>query len=204
MKSKYQEKIEAIIPGQVISNWKILDNYLVKKRGRSFVKCVCNKCKNIIALIRVEDLFTGHSKQCTKCALKAKGQHVYFTYKGIISSVFHKIKKGAKERNLVFEITMEDIGDLFEKQKGKCALSGLPLKLKEHSKDKNSTASLDRIDSTKGYLKDNVQWIYRRINFMKGALDENEFVYLCNKIVENKIKNNDIRRIPKKYIRNSI
>lgn len=41
------------------------------------------------------------------------------------------------------------------------------------------TASVDRIDSTKGYTPDNVQWVDKRINFMKQHFSQVEFVELC-------------------------
>ena len=47
------------------------------------------------------------------------------------------------------------------------------------------TASLDRIDSLKGYTEDNVQWVHKHINFMKGSLSENKFIEYCKLIVKN-------------------
>ena len=48
-----------------------------------------------------------------------------------------------------------------------------------------TTASLDRIDSKKGYTIDNVQWVYKKINMMKQNYDQKEFVNLCCLIAEN-------------------
>jgi len=38
-----------------------------------------------------------------------------------------------------------------------------------------NTASLDRIDSSKGYESGNIQWVHKQLNNMKQALPENEF-----------------------------
>ena len=47
------------------------------------------------------------------------------------------------------------IKELLKEQSGRCALSGLPIVAEE----KTGTASLDRKDSSKGYVPGNVQWL---------------------------------------------
>lgn len=42
--------------------------------------------------------------------------------------------------------------------------------------------SLDRIDSNKGYIENNIQWVVKEINFMKNNLTEKEFFILCNSV----------------------
>ena len=46
------------------------------------------------------------------------------------------------------------------------------------------TQSLDRIDSTKGYTIDNVQWVHKYINLMKHQLTQQQFIDFCKKVVE--------------------
>ena len=53
-------------------------------------------------------------------------------------------------------------------------------------RSKNRTASLDRIDSNKGYTIDNVQWVHKDINKMKMDLEEDVFIDNCKLIIENK------------------
>jgi len=73
---------------------------------------------------------------------------------------------------------------LFQKQNGKCALSGVEISLLK--KSGVSTASLDRVDSSKGYIKGNVQWVHKDVNFMKYNFDESYFLDMCKKVVVNK------------------
>lgn len=100
----------------------------------------------------------------------------YKDSKLINGGFFNVIKSGAKVRNLEFNITIEQIEDLFLKQNGKCALSGIILNLTKNSNYRLSTASLDRIDSSKGYIIENIQWIHKRINKIKNDLPEDEFL----------------------------
>jgi len=45
-------------------------------------------------------------------------------------------------------------------------------------------ASLDRIDSDKGYTEGNVVWVYKPINLMKNTFSSEEFINICKLIVE--------------------
>ena len=46
--------------------------------------------------------------------------------------------------------------------------------------------SIDRIDSTKGYTKDNVQLVCAQVNMMKAEMTMEELYIFCENIVNNK------------------
>ncbi len=98
------------------------------------------------------------------------------------------IKNSSKNRHLPFDITIEYIWDLFLKQDRKCALSGVNLTFNSKATIKDGNASLDRIDSSKGYIKGNVQWVHKRVNKMKSNYSEKELIYWCN-LIADKVKN---------------
>ncbi len=100
-------------------------------------------------------------------------------YGEISSSYFNNIKKGAIHRNILFEITIQDVNNQWIKQTGICNLSGQKI---EFISQRNYTASLDRIDSSKGYTIDNIQWIHKDINRMKNKFNQQYFVEMCSKI----------------------
>jgi hypothetical protein len=87
-------------------------------------------------------------------------------------------ERKAKELTL----TIQEAWDLFLKQDRKCALSGIELQFPKRSKDKSWTASLDRIDSSKGYVLGNVQWVHKDVNIMKNKFDNQYFISMCTKI----------------------
>ena len=107
-------------------------------------------------------------------------------YKDIPQSAFRKIKDNAKSRNHSFDITIKYVWKLFINQNRQCALSGLPLDFNYGGRDLKhlGTASLDRIDSTKGYVKGNVQWVHKDINFMKQEYELSYFLELCQRITD--------------------
>lgn len=78
-----------------------------------------------------------------------------------------------------FSITLEDLKQQWEKQHGKCAYTNVELILpfpKKGTKYPPITkqASLDRIDSSKGYIPGNIQFVCSCINFMKSTLSDLE------------------------------
>lgn len=93
------------------------------------------------------------------------------------------LKSNAKNRGMSFEINSEHLWDLFQNQKGLCALSGLPLMLQSGSQ----TASLDRIDSSVGYIKGNLQWLHKDVNVMKWDFTEEYFKMICSLIYKTSI-----------------
>jgi hypothetical protein len=94
-------------------------------------------------------------------------------YKRLNGKLWWQIRHGAKLRDLSFEITIVQAYDLLMKQEGLCALSGKKISFED------GTASLDRIDSKKGYTTDNIQWVHKDINRMKFDLEEEYFIRLC-------------------------
>jgi hypothetical protein len=77
------------------------------------------------------------------------------------------------------EITIKQAWELFEAQNRRCSLTGLPLYFGGRN---GTTASLDRIDSSLGYLISNVQWIHKDVNRMKNHFDQDYFIDICKRI----------------------
>lgn len=107
-------------------------------------------------------------------------------YEQISGSFMYLLKDGAKRRNHKFDLTAEQLWNLYIKQNKRCALSGLTLYFAESRyKDRQKqTASLDRIDSSKGYTIDNVQWVHKIINMMKQDYSNEYFIKMCTKVNE--------------------
>jgi len=125
---------------------------------------------------------TAKARQLGVQRLRAGEYSAHFTgHKGIGRTYWYSVTKGAKIRNLIFGITIEWAWDLYERQGGKCALSGLPIT--PPTTRKPGTASLDRIDSSQGYLEGNVQWVHKTVNKMKSNMSEEEFLTYCKAIV---------------------
>lgn len=87
--------------------------------------------------------------------------------------------RNAKKRFKEFNLTLEDLKQVWEQQNGICPYTGLKLYLPTWNKKGSCEqlwcrASLDRIDSSKGYVVGNVQFVSTPINFMKSTMSDLE------------------------------
>ena len=183
----YYKKKEDLKVGMKYNHLTIISEELEKsKDGHLLVRCRCDCGKE--KLIAPYRLFNIKPISCRSCANKRKD----YPHEGIgeITRVyFHTIKSSAKRRNLEFSITMEDMWSVFLKQNRKCRFTGTELtfsrskKTGSYSPDFSKiSASLDRIDSNKGYTIDNIQWVHKTVNVMKSSLSDKSFIGICKLI----------------------
>lgn len=109
--------------------------------------------------------------------------HNWKGYGMIPGKFYYNIMYNAKKRNLACDITILDLQDLYVKQDGKCYYTGRQLSLSPKAL-RTVKASIDRLDSSKGYTLDNIVFCSAIINVMKNTLTEAEFVLTCNEVVE--------------------
>lgn len=77
-------------------------------------------------------------------------------------------KYRADAKNIEYSIDHIFLRELYEKQQGLCHYTDLPMELKGSLKQLDNVFSVDRIDSSKGYTKDNVVLCLNIINRFKG------------------------------------
>ena len=154
-----------------------------RKSGRfAYVKCDCGNSKWVM----VRYLVSGDSKSCGCLRKEIMGSLKRLSpYKNISQSYFNSFKRSAKKRNLEFDMTIEDVWNVWEKQNFICALTGLKLSFPKFRNDKSGTASIDRIDSLKGYTPDNIQIVHKEINRLKNNYSQGDFIYWCRLVVSN-------------------
>jgi len=128
----------------------------------------------------------GVTKKIGQTLLKNQTNHCgcrrRLSWKGVghlSGTVYCRIASSAKKRKIPFEISIEQLWGVLERQQFRCALSGLPIELDKDSDFLKTTASVDRIDSNKGYTVENVQWVHKDVNLMKNALPQGRFLDLC-------------------------
>lgn len=106
-------------------------------------------------------------------------------YQDIPHGFFRKAKDGAKTRNLEFNITIEQIWEIYIKQNKRCIFSDEDLKFDSFGSAYDGNISLDRKDSSKGYTKKNCQLVTKRINIAKADMTNDELIELCLKVAKN-------------------
>jgi hypothetical protein len=154
-----------------------------KRIDRVHWKCLCDcgKYKSISS----KNITLGFTTSCgCKRQKKGKSNHSWRGYEEISGNFWKTIVHGAKTRKIELKISMDYIWELFIQQNRKCALTGMPLIFRSKSGISDGTASLDRIDSSKGYVVGNVQWVHKDVNTVKWDLTLDNFFRVCKMVVE--------------------
>lgn len=158
------------------------------KRRRTLAVCLCKKCGR-----RDYEILPYNFKKQKSCGCDrvwntppaGKLSKLFRGYEGISALCFNNIRRRAERKNIEFSVGIEYLWNLYLHQKGECAITGVPISLDSRNRGIGVTASLDRIDSAKGYTKKNVQWVHVEINYMKHNLPMDTFLYWCHKVVNN-------------------
>lgn len=178
--------------GKIFSQGTELIKYLYNKNDQSYYLCKCTNCGN---RFRQDGYSTRIGRQgCVYCRKRKdwcdeiRNEPIevgditrQWWAKRILSVLKHRRKKTPE---FEYDLDMQYAWSLFLKQKKACIYTQIALKFPEEGFI-GGTASLDRIDSSKGYIKGNVQWVHTRINNMKGDMTHDEFIDFCKKVTKN-------------------
>lgn len=157
----------------------VIDFKYIKDRG-NVVICQCLKCNENTVTSSISSL--KEKIWCDNCRKNKNGND-----KLIPHFFYQKLIRGAKDREIKFDVTRKQLTELITSQNYKCALSGLQIFFTRGSTELRSkvTASLDRIDSSKDYTIDNVQWVHKSVNIMKQCLTDKQLFDFCKTIYLN-------------------
>lgn len=138
----------------------------------------CVSCEKTLDVSK----FSAGRNECMACRTQNRESKISSSYGNYLRHIYAQskscVKSGKRNRELEWAIEPEDLTNLWVKQGGRCAISGVYL---THHKDgsghKDYNASIDRISSEKGYTYHNVQLVCYRINLMKNTLPEDMFYW---------------------------
>ena len=156
------------------------------KHRHSVVKCLCTTCNKTEKFVYISAIKAGKSNKCAKCSAAGRGRkRKKAGYKDIPNWFWVGVIYQAEDRKIEFKLTIKDGQNQFEKQNKKCAISGEPLTFSPTKKSRRTAgnASLDRIDSSKGYTVDNVQWVTKMAQNVKQTYSMKDVYNMATKIV---------------------
>ena len=116
-----------------------------------------------------------------KTIYKTKSEKRSSTPKNFISGILNHSAK--RKQHLGFNLDLVYLLDIYEKQSGNCAISGVRMTYLAGSGRINTNISIDRIDSSKGYLRDNVQFVCDVVNRMKQDMSQGDLENWCSLIL---------------------
>lgn len=104
------------------------------------------------------------------------------THKGRLKSLLKGAKASARNRHQEFNITFEDLENLWKAQSGKCLYTGWTMTTK--TKDL-TLVSIERKDNAIGYTKDNVVLVCWCVNRAKATMSKQDFINMVKAIANN-------------------
>jgi len=173
-------------------------NYPRKQFGTKY----CSKCNEDL------DVSMFYSDKCNTDGLqsvcishqKEKINVSYSNYSCAITKIFNCCKQNANKRNIQFLIEKSDIDELYKKQNGKCAITGVKMTHDYTKKRENDdehilnkeNMSIDRINNSKGYTKNNIQLVCAIVNRIKHDMNSFELMFFALSVCYNNIKQHKI------------
>ena len=163
----------------------------LKKGRKAYCSRVCSAKDNAnLTILSKESRQKGVETLRLKRYLHPDLLAVFKPYLRLIRRRVNIIKAGGKRGLHVGtyqNITLEYLQELWDKQNGICPYSGIKLTHMNQTDINNAifTASIDRIDSSKGYLQGNIQFVSMSINYMKGQMSHEQTLFLCTLIAKN-------------------
>lgn len=129
-------------------------------------------------------------KTCVLASSKEKNSQNYRTKserrssspKNFISGILNHATR--RKTNLGFDLDIIYLVGMYERQQGRCALSGVEMTYRAGSGRVDTNISIDRIDSAKGYVRGNVQFVCDIVNRMKQDLSEDMMRTWCRRVLE--------------------
>ena len=175
------------------------------KIGRKLTEFVCDYCGEMATKPTSEYnrniKANKHNFCCRKCSVIYGNKHRDYSKKKTDKlktysdnrrdefTPFRYTLRNAKKRFKEFDLDLEYLKKVWEDQNGICPYSKIKLILPEYEKtlkeDPQHRASLDRIDSSKGYVKGNIQFVSTSINYLKGEMSHEEITNFINEMVNN-------------------
>lgn len=144
---------------------------------RILVRCVCGFEREVDATKFVQ--FPRICKDCTRRAQTGPLAGNWQGGRNTPLTTYNKFKRSAARRSIEWCLTIEDLDDLYDRQRGLCAMSEQEISWDHGKNGKRGNASLDRIDSARGYTTDNVQLITKSLNIAKQSFKYEDFVGMC-------------------------
>ena len=136
----------------------------------------------------------GVQTYCIKCH-KEKVYESQSKLSGFITKIYNKMLKHCLKYNIECNVSNDDIVKIYFKQNGHCALTNelmtyyIGPNLTNSRYESKYNIAIDRIETDKGYVQDNIQLIGHMIYQMKTktSMNNEQFIKLCELISKNNL-----------------
>lgn len=149
----------------------------------------------------------GRRNVCKKCHVKEKNISSSKNVDNFLAHLLNQAKTNAKRRKINFNLTSGELSRLYAEKDGKCALSGETMTYTQLTEREIGSShilnpkniSIDRIDSSRGYIEDNIQLVCAIVNIIKYTLDKTELIGFCLDLDTHQIDKEYEQLVPTEY-----
>lgn len=144
---------------------------------------------------------SGHDSWCFECRRKVQKERSYSkpktpkqshddykkygsTLRGHFARVLSVARNRCRKRGIPFNLTPEYCVELYQKQAGRCVITGKLMCYEKGQGTKQEQVSIDQIVARAGYLEDNVRLVCLQANIMKNTLSDEELRQWCSDILK--------------------
>lgn len=151
---------------------------------------LCYTCRENKCFIQNNGRSYAYCRECSNKSKNEKRRTIFKLdpLKERLSEIKRTITLRSKKKyGIITDIDLEYLYELYNNQNGKCAYSGITMTASDIvGNGRSSTSiSIDRIDSNKGYVKENVVLVCWKVNAAKSDLTMVEFIEMCKAVCEN-------------------
>lgn len=168
--------------GQKYNRLTIVEKCGYDKHKNRLYKCKC-ECGNFIT-VRGNALSSGNTKSCGCLSDEVKKSKRLPNNRGVINHIILQYKRHARERNLAWELEYEQVEKLISSPCFYCGAEKSNHKVTKNCKEGFDHNGIDRIDSSKGYLEDNVVACCKVCNRAKLDMNQKDFVLWAHRVSE--------------------
>lgn len=146
----------------------------------------CTRCQQVFPLSVFE---RGVSRRtwCLECERKWGGEYISKNVATLLAERLRtaREKVGHRTTQVEVHITLDYLLDLWKKQGGKCYYTGLDMSTEYRAGHRagSKRISIDRVDSSKGYIQGNVVLCCDTANMMKNTMSVTELKEWCRLVV---------------------
>lgn len=138
----------------------------------------------------IDCLKPGHWKRhirCHDCALIDRQKKRRDITKPLDKWIMEMIRTARYRSNHACDLNLEYMVDMWKTQDATCFYCGQQLSPPTYGKGRDlKTASVDRLDPSKTYMKGNVTWSCWGCNWMKSKMTVQEFITKCAQVVHHR------------------
>jgi hypothetical protein len=130
----------------------------------------------------------GKDRRCKTCKDKQRERrialdHYRVNLDRILLSRWHGVKQRASDNGYLIDFDWDYLKHLWIIQDGKCAISGLNMTYVMFNGRIPENVSVDRINPSFGYTKDNIQLVCMAVNQMKSDMNMDQLLNFCKQII---------------------